>query len=485
MEGEEKPLVMERKTLEIEESVMMEKDGGLQKGCMNESKKLWEIAGPVILASVSEFSISFITAAFVGHLGELEFAAVSISQNVIEGFVYGIMLGMGSALETLSGQAVGAGRFEMLGIYLQRSFVVTCTTALCLTPVYIYASPLLQLIRQDKRISELAGQYSLWVIPQLFAYAINFPIQKFLQSQSRVWVMTMISVATLLLHVLLTWIFVAKLNHGIVGAAMAGNISWWLMVCAMSYYVVSGRFPAAWNGFSFMAFRSLCSFVKLSLASAVMFCLELWYYTAVILMVGWLKNPEIAVDAISICMNLQLWFVMIALGFNAAISVRVSNELGAGHPKATKFAIVVAIMTSTTMGSLFTVAIVATKNQFPKMFTDKAAVIRETSKLGFFLAATIFLNSIQPVLYGVAVGAGWQVLVALINVSCYYIFGLPVSALLGYKFNYGVYGIWSGLLLGCFMQTLFLSCLIARTKWQKEALLAEARMKTWGSKPNE
>lgn len=178
---------------------------------------------------------------------------------------------MGSALETLSGQAVGAGRFEMLGIYLQRSFVITCTTALCLTPVYIYASPLLQLIRQDKRISELAGQYSLWVIPQLFAYAINFPIQKFLQSQSRVWVMTLISMATLLLHVLLTWIFVTKLNHGIIGAAMAGNISWWLMVSAMSYYVVSGCFPAAWKGFSLMAFRSLCSFVKLSLASAVMF----------------------------------------------------------------------------------------------------------------------------------------------------------------------------------------------------------------------
>ena len=40
----------------------------------NESKKIWEIAGPVILASGSEFSITFVTAAFVGHLGEVEFA---------------------------------------------------------------------------------------------------------------------------------------------------------------------------------------------------------------------------------------------------------------------------------------------------------------------------------------------------------------------------------------------------------------------------
>lgn len=92
MEGEEKPLVLERKTLEIEESVITDVDVDVQEGCMNESRNLWEIAGPVILASVSEFSISFITAAFVGHLGELEFAAVSVSQNVIEGFVYGIMV---------------------------------------------------------------------------------------------------------------------------------------------------------------------------------------------------------------------------------------------------------------------------------------------------------------------------------------------------------------------------------------------------------
>lgn len=44
----------------------------------HEWKKMWEIAGPAILSSVSEFSIGFVTSAFVGHLGDLELAAVSL-----------------------------------------------------------------------------------------------------------------------------------------------------------------------------------------------------------------------------------------------------------------------------------------------------------------------------------------------------------------------------------------------------------------------
>uniref|UniRef100_A0A5B6YMH3 Uncharacterized protein n=1 Tax=Davidia involucrata TaxID=16924 RepID=A0A5B6YMH3_DAVIN len=243
----------------------------------DESKKMWHIAGPAMLTAVSQFSIGFVTAAFIGHLGDVELAAVSVVQNVIEGFVYGVMLGMGSALETLCGQAVGVGQVSMLGIYLQRSWIITGVTALFLTPFYVFASPLLKLLHQNKDISELAGKYSIWVVPQLFAYALNFPIQKFLQSQSKVWVMTVISMVALAIHVVLNWVLVTKLKHGLLGAAIAGNISWWILVLAQIVYVVSGFFPDAWTGFSLLAFRSLTGFVKLSLASAVMLWLVLTF----------------------------------------------------------------------------------------------------------------------------------------------------------------------------------------------------------------
>ncbi|KAM7250679.1 hypothetical protein ACFE04_022562 [Oxalis oulophora] len=469
----------------MEESInhgLVEETRGI-RAWKNESKKMWEIAGPAILTSVSQFSIAFVTTAFVGRLGEVELAAVSIVQNVIEGFVYGIMLGMGSALETLCGQAVGGGQFHMLGIYLQRSWIITGITALVLTPVYVFTAPLLIFIRQNRDISNLAGKYAKWVIPQLFAYAFNFPIQKFFQSQTKVWIMTIISVMALGIHVLLNWVLVTKFKHGLLGAALAGNISWWILNLGQIIYVLAGFFPQAWSGFSFSAFKSLYGFVKLSLSSAIMLCLELWYFTILILMVGYLKNPKIAVDAMSICANLELWTLMVAIGFNAAVSVRVSNELGAGNAKTAQFSVWVATATSLVLGIVFTAAILATQDQFPKLLTDKPLVEKETVKLGYFLAATILLNSVQPVLHGVAVGAGWQFMVAWINVICYYVIGLPIGALLGFKFDYGVRGIWSGMLFGTFMQSVVLIFVVLRANWGKEAMQAEKRLKSWGGTP--
>ena len=71
-----------------------------------------------------------------------------------------MQLGMGSALETLCGQAYGAGKIRMLGIYMQRSWVILLTTACCLVPIYVFAPPILELIGETTEISEAAGQYS-------------------------------------------------------------------------------------------------------------------------------------------------------------------------------------------------------------------------------------------------------------------------------------------------------------------------------------
>lgn len=180
---------------------------------------------------------------------------------------------MGSALETLCGQAYGAGQLDMLGVYMQRSWVILNATALILMLIYIFAQQLLSLIGQTPSISKAAGTLSIWMIPQLFAYAVNFPIAKFLQAQSKMMVMAIIAASALVLHTFLSWLLMLELGWGLVGAAVVLNASWWFIDLAQMFYIFSGTCGRAWNGFSWKAFHNLWAFVRLSLASAVM----LWY----------------------------------------------------------------------------------------------------------------------------------------------------------------------------------------------------------------
>lgn len=199
--------------------------------------------------------------------------------------------------------------------------------------------------------------------------------------------------------------------------------------------------------------------------------------------------------------------------------------------------------------------IMATKDHFPVFFTDSEIMQKAVADLAYLLAATLLLNSVQPVIsgatiypsiyvfpspklviyiyiiyfriitiallptddliyiyIGVAVGGGWQGLVAYINLTCYYIIGLPVGFLLGYKAKLGVQvmsyssvtskkkkknnekkhfsiffplifvsswsqGIWMGMIIGTSLQTVVLCFIIWKTNWNDEVTTKETKTK--------
>ncbi|GAU42631.1 hypothetical protein TSUD_238230 [Trifolium subterraneum] len=298
-----------------------------------ESKKLWHIVGPAIFSRIASYSMLVITQAFAGHLGDLELAAISIANNVVVGFDFGLLF-----------------------------------------------------------------------------------------------------------------------QFGVIGTAATLNFSWWALTFGLFGYTV-------WGG------------------------LENWYYRILILMTGNLPNAEIAVDALSICMTINGMEMMIPLAFFAATGVRVANELGAGNGKGAKFATIVSVITSLIIGLFFWMLILILHNKFGYIFTTSKVVLDEVSKLSLLLAFTILLNSVQPVLSGVAVGSGWQSYVAYINLGCYYIIGVPLGFIMGWVFNQGVMGIWAGMIFGgTATQTLILCWITLRCDWDKEAEKAKLHITKWSDR---
>ncbi|KAJ4847709.1 hypothetical protein Tsubulata_004445 [Turnera subulata] len=397
-----------------------------------ESKKIWKVGFPAMLARLSQYGMFVVTQAFIGHIGELELAGYALIQIITVRFSNGILFGMSSATETLCGQAFGARQLHMLGVYLQRSWIINLVTATVLLPVFIFSGKIFKLLGEEEDIANSAGYISLWFIPMLYFFTLAFCVQKYLQTQLKNMIIGWVSAASFAIHVVLSWMFVSKLRWGIPGAMAAMGISSWLIIIGELVYIFGGWCPLTWEGFTAAAFSDLLPMIKLSISSGVMFCLEFWYNAILVLLAGYMKNAQTQISAMSVCLNITALEFMLCVGFIAGSSVRVSNELGRGDARAAKFSIKVIFSLSMCLGIFFFVICLVFGRQIASLFTDEVSVIEAVSSLSYLLAFSVLLNSLQAVLTGVAVGAGRQSMVAYVNISCYYLIGIPIGLVLGY-----------------------------------------------------
>ncbi|XP_004491273.1 protein DETOXIFICATION 41 [Cicer arietinum] len=443
-----------------------------------ESRLLWILSGASIVVYLFNFMLSFVTLMFSGHLGSLELAGASIANVGIQGLAYGIMLGMASAVQTVCGQAYGAKKHAAMCITLQRAIILHFGAAVFLTFLYWFSGDFLKAIGQTESIAEQGQVFARGLILQLYAFALSCPMQRFLQAQNIVNPLAYMAVGVFLLHVLLSWLVVYVLGYGLLGAALTLSFSWWILVLLNGLYIIlSPRCKETWTGFTMKAFIGIWPYFKLTVASAVMLCLEIWYSQGLVLISGLLSNPTVALDSISICMNYLNWDMQVMLGLGAAASVRISNELGAAHPRVAKFSVFIvngnSILISVVLSAIILIFRVALSN----LFTSDSEVIEAVSDLTPLLAISVLLNGIQPILSGVAIGSGWQALVAYVNLACYYVIGLTVGCVLGFKTSLEVVGIWWGMILGVFIQTVTLIILTARTNWNAEVEKAIVRVR--------
>ncbi|KAJ0682616.1 putative multi antimicrobial extrusion protein [Helianthus annuus] len=463
---------IETKLLRHEE----EEEGDLKQRIWVESKKIWRVALPGVVSRVCAFGTIVVTQSFIGHISDIDLAGYALVQTLSVRFVNGILLGMSSATETLCGQAFGAGQHHMMGIYLQRSWIVDLITLTVLLPVFIFGTQIYKLVGEEEAIANSGGYISLWFIPFVYNFVFSLTIQMYLQAQLKNMVIAWLSVFQFGIHIPLSLLFVYKLNMGIAGAMIALSMSSWFLVIGEFIYIFGGWCPNSWKGFTVAAFKDLVPVVKLSLSSGVMVCLELWYNAVLVLLAGYMQDAEVAISAFSICLNVNAWEFMISLGFLGAACVRVANELGRGNAKAVRFSIQVLLGTSIAIGVFFFVLCLAFGKKLAYMFTDDERVADTVSDLSLLLSFSVLLNSIYPVLSGVAVGAGLQSAVAIVNLVCFYLIGIPLGALLGYLTSLEVKGIWIGMIGGVLTQTITLVYMTWRTDWDDQVKKASERL---------
>uniref|UniRef100_A0ACD5ZP58 Uncharacterized protein n=1 Tax=Avena sativa TaxID=4498 RepID=A0ACD5ZP58_AVESA len=444
-----------------------------------ELRKQLYLAGPLVVGGLLQTVILMISVMFVGHLGELALSSASIATSFAGVTGFSVLSGMASSLDTLCGQAFGAKQYSLVGIYKQRAVVVLTLVSSVVAVIWMYTGQILVLAGQDREIAMGAGSYIRWMIPALFVHA---PLQchvRFLQAQNIVLPVMLSAGVSALNHVIVCWLLVRKLGLGSKGAALANGISYLTNLSILALYVrLSASCTSTWTGMSKEAFRQIPALLRLAVPSALMVCLEWWSFELILFFSGLLPNPKLEASVLSISLNMSTLVFMISVGLGAAVSTRVSNELGAGRPDAARLATRVTMVLGVVTGTSVGVLIVLLRNLLGYAYSNEKEVVAYVARIMPVLAVKTLFNDLLCVLSGIVRGCGRQKVGACVNLGAYYIVGIPAALVFAFVFHLGGKGLWFGILCGVVVHMLLLLSITLSTSWEKEALKAKGRAVT-------
>ncbi|CAN1759399.1 Protein DETOXIFICATION 14 [Linum perenne] len=430
----------------------------------SEVKRVSSLAAPLITINLSQYFLQVISLTMVGHLGDqlsLSSSAIAISFSSVTGF--SPTCGIACALETLCGQAYGAKQYRQFGVRVQTAIFSGILVCIPISVLWIYMEDLLLFIGQDPLISHEAGKFATRLIPALFAYATLQSLVRYFQMQSMTTPLVISSSFTLCFHVTLCWVLVFPCGFGSHGAAFAIGISYWFNVILLAVYMFSPACEKTRVPLSMELVKGMGEYFRYAIPSAGMICsLEWWSFELLILMSGLLPNPELETSTMATLYT-------IPEGIGAAASTRVSNELGAGNPRAACVAVSASVFLACAQALTVSSLMFGCRHVLGHIFSTDKEVVDYLTTMAPLICLSVILDSVRVALSGVARGCGWQNLGAYVNLASYYICGVPLSAVLGFWMQLRGPGLWAGIQVGSFLQNILLILMTRRTDWEREA----------------
>ncbi|KAG5521663.1 hypothetical protein RHGRI_034028 [Rhododendron griersonianum] len=204
--------------------------------------------------------------------------------------------------------------------------------------------------------------------------------------------------------------------------------------------------------------------------------LEWWSFELLILLSGLLPNPELETSVLSVCLNTISTLYAIPYGFGAAVSTRVSNELGAGNPQGARVAVFVVMFHAVMETTIVSATLFAMRRIFGYTFSNEKEVVDYVTSMAPLVCLSVIMDSLQGVLSGVARGCGWQHIGAYVNLGAFYLVGIPMAATLAFWVQLRGKGLWIGIQAGAIVQTILLSIITSCTNWEKQAIKAKERL---------
>lgn len=418
------------------------------RGPRAELARLWRLAWPVVLGEIGWQTMSLVDTLVVGRVGASALAGVSVGSAIF--FVASISgTGMLLGLDFAIARAVGAGRRDEVALHLRHGLLLAVLLALLLTAALLAALPLLPHLGLAADVGTVAADYLevvAWSLPPLLLFNA---LRRFLQAVGSVRIIALAMIAANVVNAVTDWALVfgtwGAPALGAVGAAWATFASRVFMLAVVAVYVLvahrallSAR--VAWHP---QAFAGL---VRLGLPAAAQLALEVGVFATVTALAG--RLGAVAAASHHVVLNIAAFSFMVPLGISAAAAVRVGHEVGRRDAAATMVAGWTAMALGAATMAAFGVLFLAVPDALVALFTTDAEVRAAAASLMLVAALFQLFDGVQIVATGALRGLGDTRTPMLVNLVAHWFLGLPVGALLCFRFDLGVTGLWVGLCVG-------------------------------------
>lgn len=395
--------------------------------------------------------------AIVGRLGATALGAVGLA-NILYFVITVLGLGITMGLDPLISQAFGAGDAARARSYLwQGTWLALVCGAVLSVPVAL-APALLPLFGIEDATVTAARTYLLFRLPALVPFLLFYVQRSYLQAAGRARALVMAVIAgnvtsfsgTLLLvfggSALPAWLGPLRSVPalGIAGAGIAAVLA--IIAELMVAMAATAGLPTSAAVSRLPRRADMARALRVGFPVGLHSMAEVAIFALVGLLAGRLGRVELAAHQVALTLA-SLSYTM-AAGMASAGSVRVGRAIGARDASGARRAGFVALAAGAcamgAMGFVFATA----GRPLARIMTDAQEVIAVAVPLLLVAAVFQVSDGAQAVAAGILRGAGDTRFTLAANLGGYWLVGLPVAALLAFRYSLGVVGLWWGLCAG-------------------------------------
>ncbi|HEY6248567.1 MAG TPA: MATE family efflux transporter [Candidatus Angelobacter sp.] len=417
----------------------------------SEFRPMLRLALPLALTELSWIVMGLVDTMMVGRL---PYSAVAIGAVSLGGiFLYtvgifgsSIMLG----LDTLVAQAYGADRLEDCHRAFWNALYVALVLGPALMVVVLVMLPFLNRFGIDPQVLAYTAPFvkiRTLSAPPLVLY---FVFRRYLQSMAIVKPVVFASVSANVVNLLGNWSLVyGHLGFpalGVSGSGWSTLISRIYMAIVLAIAVVyydHKRASGLWRTSQRLEVRRIREMLRLGVPAATQLLLEISAFTVTTVLIARLGAVPLAGNQIAL--NVASITFMVPLGIGSAAAVRVGQAIGAHDPHGAVRSGWMALLFGTTFMFFSALTLFLFPRAIARIYSPDPQVIRMGAALLVVAAVFQLFDGLQVVTTGALRGAGNTRTPMYAHLLGYWIIGMPLGAILCFKFGLGAVGFWSGL----------------------------------------